>query len=292
MTDFSPQLLPLDHWQAQQLPRVEAAMTAALTPSPLRDAMRYATTGGKRLRALLVYAAAELFPGAVNVDAPAAAVEFIHAYSLIHDDLPCMEDDALRRGQPSCHVAFGEATALLAGDALQALAFEVLAQADLPQPALAVAVLARASGADGMCGGQALDLAGEGKSLSVNELEQIHRKKTGALITASVLLGAMSAAPLTAEQRQKLELFGEKIGLAFQCADDILDVEAASDTLGKTAGKDEKQQKVTYVSLFGVDEARRLMQGLHDDAVAALDGFGARADRLRDLANLMITRRK
>lgn len=265
-------------------------------PRALNQAMRYATLGGgKRVRALLTYAAGEL--GQAPADAlarAAAAVEMIHAYSLVHDDLPCMDDDVLRRGKATCHVAFDEATALLAGDALQTQAFAVLAAPELGvEPARQLdmlRLLAHASGPLGMAGGQAIDLASVGQALNLPQLEFMHALKTGALIRASVLLGALAGEALPAEQMGRLDHFSRVIGLAFQVVDDVLDCEADSATLGKTAGKDAAHDKPTYVSLLGLAEARHMARELRDQAFAALEPFGARAERLRALADYIVVR--
>ena len=247
-------------WSADRLARVEAALSQWVdpeAPAGLGDAMRYAVLdGGKRLRPLLVLAAAEAVDG--NEDAAlraACAVELIHAYSLVHDDMPCMDNDVLRRGKPTVHVKFGQAQALLAGDALQALAFELLAPEGDAVPAGAQArlcrLLARAAGGAGMAGGQAIDLASVGRSLSEDELRRMHRLKTGALLQASVMMGA-ACGQADAKAEAALADYGWAIGLAFQVVDDILDVTADSATLGKTAGKDAAQDKPTYVSLLGL----------------------------------------
>ncbi|NNU43724.1 polyprenyl synthetase family protein [Ramlibacter sp. B156] len=258
--------------------------------------MRYAVLdGGKRLRPLLVLGAAEAVDG--NLDAAlraGCAVELIHAYSLVHDDMPCMDNDVLRRGKPTVHVAFGEATALLAGDALQALAFELLAPADAGIPARTQAalcrLLARAAGHSGMAGGQAIDLAAVGKSLTEDELRHMHRLKTGALLQASVMMGAACGEP-GARACQGLETYGRALGLAFQVVDDILDVTADSATLGKTAGKDAAQDKPTYVSLLGLDRARAYAGELLEQARAALGTTGLADTRaLLALAEMVVHR--
>jgi Geranylgeranyl pyrophosphate synthase len=279
-------------WQQARCERVawvlDETFAALDDTSALIDAMRYAARGGKRVRALLVYAAAELAGSAPEVaDAPAAAVELIHAYSLVHDDLPCMDDDILRRGQPACHVQFGEALALLAGDALQAQAFALLAQSDMPDPARACALLAQACGATGMVGGQARDCAVLARD--IDALEAMHRMKTGALIRAAVALGA-ACGTLSAHEEEALMHYADRAGLAFQVADDVLDVEGASAALGKTAGKDAEQNKTTYVSLLGLDEAKQRMRALYQEACEALALFGARAKPLDALAWQMIVR--
>jgi farnesyl diphosphate synthase len=266
---------------------------ATALPQRLSEAMRYAVLGGgKRVRPLLAYAAGELAGADPDrVDAPAAAVELIHAYSLIHDDLPCMDDDVLRRGKPTCHVAFGEATALLAGDALQALAFTVLGSSALRDAGDACALLGERAGVAGMAGGQALDLEATGRTLTLAELEQMHRLKTGALIRASVALGARAGDPVAAHEQAALDAFAGAAGLAFQVVDDILDVEGSAATLGKTAGKDAAQGKATYVSLLGLPAARDYAESLRADARAALAPFGARARRLAELADWLCVRR-
>ena len=257
----------------------------------LHAAMRYAVLGGgKRLRPLLVYAGGQLLGAPLaRLDAAAAAVELIHAYSLIHDDLPAMDDDALRRGRATCHVAFGEATAILAGDALQALAFDHLATApaldvDAATRLAMLATLAAACGPRGMAGGQALDLAATGGTLQVEELEHLHALKTGALIRASVRLGAL-AAGADATALAALDGYAAAFGLAFQIRDDLLDVEAATVTLGKTAGKDAAQGKPTFPALLGMDGARRRLREVTELAQAALSTFGAAAEPLQRLAD-------
>jgi farnesyl diphosphate synthase len=246
------------------------------------------------MRPLLVYATGHLFAGdAQALDAPAVAVELIHAYSLVHDDLPAMDDDALRRGQPTVHVAFDEATAILAGDALQSLAFEVLADTptdDATRVAL-LRTLAIASGATGMCGGQALDLAatGNGSALSVAELERLHALKTGALIRAAVRMGALCG-HADADQLRHLDQFADALGLAFQVRDDILDIEGDSATLGKTAGKDQVQDKATFPALIGLDASRARLEQLRGAMAEALAPFGERAEALAALGRMAIER--
>jgi farnesyl diphosphate synthase len=283
-------------WAAERRDRVEHALDRALPPAGgaaprLVEAMRYATLGGgKRIRALLAYAAGE-FAGAApdDVDAPAAAVEMIHAYSLVHDDLPSMDDDTMRRGRPTCHVAFGEATALLAGDALQAQAFEVLGAARLRDASAACALLARAAGAAGMAGGQAIDLDATGTRMDERALETMHRLKTGALIRAAVRLGALAGRALPPDAERALDAYAGAAGLAFQVVDDVLDVAATSTALGKTAGKDAAQGKPTYVSLLGLEAARAKARRLGDEARAALDGHGA-SRRLAEIADDIVRR--
>lgn len=278
-------------WSSERARRVENVLEAALPPATeppqrLHEAMRYAVLGGgKRVRALLAYAAGELASADPDtVDAPAAAVELIHAYSLIHDDLPCMDDDALRRGKPACHVAFGEATALLAGDALQSLAFERLAAAAIRTPHAQIALFARAVGSRGMAGGQAVDLANVGVGLTLADLERMHLLKTGALIQAAVRLGAACGRPMSVGEHHALDAYAAAIGLAFQVVDDVLDVEGTSQSLGKTAGKDAARGKPTYVSLLGVSAARARIESLRAEAEAALSGFGPSGRRLHELA--------
>ncbi|WP_153145354.1 polyprenyl synthetase family protein [Dechloromonas sp. H13] len=280
--------------------RVEAALARQLPaadsiPARLNDAMRYAALGGgKRVRPLLAFAAGELSGApAAHLEVVASAVELIHAYSLVHDDLPCMDDDVLRRGRPTCHVEFDEPTALLVGDSLQTLAFELLASQPLGDPARQLemlALLAHASGSRGMAGGQAIDLAAVGKPLTQPELELMHALKTGALIRAAVLLGALAGSPLSADERNNLDRFAKRAGLLFQVVDDILDCTASTATLGKTAGKDEAAAKPTYVSLLGLDAARAYADELRADALAALAIFGDRAARLTQLADFICHR--
>ncbi len=270
---------------------------ASQMPARLHDAMRYtAMEGGKRVRPLLVYAAGELFDAPRQLLArAAAAVEMIHVYSLVHDDMPCMDDDDLRRGKPTVHVRYDEATALLVGDALQAQAFAVLSTVDDAQHTARqmtmINLLAQAAGSVGMCGGQAIDLASVGMTLSLAELEQMHRLKTGALLRASVLLGASAGKQLSIDETNALHAYAEAIGLAFQVVDDILDATADSATLGKTAGKDAAHNKPTYVSILGLAESQVLAEKLRNDAQLALQIFGDKARRLRDLADLIVQRK-
>ena len=284
-------------WAGERQQRIEHVLARELAladgaPKALADAMRYAVLGGgKRARALLAYAAGELAgadPGIV--DGPAAAVEMIHAYSLVHDDLPCMDDDALRRGKPSCHVAFGEAMALLAGDALQAQAFAVLARTRLADPGAACALLARGAGASGMAGGQAIDLAHVGAAMALPELETMHAMKTGALIHAAIGLGAACGRPLAGAEAAALDRFARAAGLAFQVVDDVLDVEGSAASLGKTAGKDAAHGKPTYVTLLGLAEAKRRAEALRGEAHAALAPFGAAARRLAEITDWIARR--
>jgi len=283
-------------WSGERSRRVESVLDQALatadgSPGRLQEAMRYATLGGgKRVRALLAYGGGEL-AGADpdDVDGAAAAVELIHAYSLVHDDLPCMDDDVLRRGKPSCHVAFGEAIALLAGDALQSLAFDLLARTPARDPAAQVALLAYASGASGMAGGQAIDLATAGEAIALTELERMHALKTGALIRAAVRLGAGCGRPMSADENDALDRYASAIGLGFQIVDDVLDVEGTASSLGKTAGKDAIQRKTTYASLLGLSAARKRIEALRGDARAALAGFTT-ARRLLELGDWAMAR--
>ncbi|MCL2525378.1 MAG: polyprenyl synthetase family protein [Betaproteobacteria bacterium] len=292
--------LPFAEWMSAVQGRVENALCRCLpdadsVPQRLHAAMRYAALGGgKRVRPLLAFAAGELSGAPTKrLDRVACAVELIHAYSLVHDDLPCMDDDTLRRGRPTCHIEYDEATALLVGDSLQTLAFELLADADFGEPARQIemiALLARASGSRGMAGGQAIDLAAVGKPLEQPELELMHALKTGALIRAAVLLGALAGTPLTDDERARLDRFARRAGLLFQVVDDILDCTASTATLGKTAGKDEAAAKPTYVALLGLEAARAYAGELRAEALAELAVFGARAARLTQLADFICHR--
>jgi len=294
MTDFLA-------WTQACQARIESLL-GDLLPSPqiaprrLHEAMRYAVLdGGKRVRPLLAFAAAEVTGAPPDrAQYAAAAVEMIHAYSLVHDDMPAMDNDALRRGKPTVHVEFDEATALLVGDALQSLAFETLAHPGVNHdPAVQLELmrlLAQASGSRGMAGGQAIDLASVGKPLDLTELEFMHIHKTGALIRASVQLGAQCGT-LNGATRSALDHYAKCIGLAFQVVDDVLDAEASTATLGKTAGKDAADNKPTYVSLLGVARARELAQELRTDAYAALIDLGEPALRLRQLADFVVERK-
>ncbi|MBI4757011.1 MAG: polyprenyl synthetase family protein [Betaproteobacteria bacterium] len=269
----------------------------AIAPARLHEAMRYATLGGgKRVRALLVFAAGELADAASQpLEVCASAVELLHAYSLVHDDLPCMDNDVLRRGKPTCHVEFDEATALLVGDSLQALAFQLLSEGRIAQdPALQlrmIALFAHAAGSRGMAGGQAIDLACVGRQLEVEELEFMHIHKTGALIRTAVLLGAHCGSALGERALERLDHFGKCVGLLFQVVDDILDCEASTATLGKTAGKDAANCKPTYVSVLGMAGARAKAAELEGEALAALGIFGPSATRLGDLTRFIVARR-
>jgi geranylgeranyl pyrophosphate synthase len=282
--------------------RIERVLDEVLRlPDPgttrLREAMRYSTLGaGKRLRPILVYLTGESFGAPLSaLDAPAAAVELIHVYSLVHDDLPAMDDDDLRRGRPTCHRAFDEGTAVLVGDALQALAFTVLAHEPMGGSSSEerlgmIRVLARAIGTGGMAGGQAVDLEAVGQTLTVGAIENMHRRKTGALIQGSVLLGALAAGVSAPQELAALGQFGAEIGLAFQIQDDILDVEGDPALLGKTTGADAAHAKPTYPSTAGIDAARARARELRDAAIAALEPLGARAAALAELARFVVSR--
>jgi farnesyl diphosphate synthase len=290
--------LDFDTWADEALARIETLLEAWVpleAPAGLGEAMRYAVlAGGKRLRPLLVLAACEAVAGdGAAADRAAVSVELIHAYSLVHDDMPCMDNDVLRRGKPTVHVAFGEAQAMLAGDAMQALAFEVLTPDAGMDPVLQASLcrlLARASGHAGMAGGQAIDLAAIGQPLSEVQLRDMHQRKTGLLLRASVQMGAACGAHDAAAE-QALCAYGSAIGLAFQVVDDILDVTQDSVTLGKTAGKDEEAGKPTYVSVMGLEASRRYAARLRDEALAALDAAPSLCSlRLRELAFRVVAR--
>ena len=287
-------------WLSNHSERVEKALDALLdsaqtTPNRLHEAMRYAAQGGgKRIRPLLVYAAGSLGDAkAQALDAAAVAIECIHAYSLVHDDLPCMDDDDLRRGRPTVHKAFDEATALLVGDALQTRAFEILAnaQCEVDVRLLMIGSLAVASGSRGMAGGQAIDLESVGKKLDLAGLKQMHAMKTGALLSCAVELGGI-AAHLNPTQMAQLQKYSTALGLAFQIVDDVLDATADSQTLGKTAGKDAAANKPTYVTLMGLDYAQQQAKELQETAISSLADFGSKADALKDLALLVVNRAK
>jgi len=268
---------------------------ATRIPEQLHAAMRYAVlNGGKRVRPLLVYAAGECVGvEAKRLDGPAAAIELIHAFSLIHDDLPAMDDDDLRRGMPTVHREFSEATAILAGDALLPLAFSAIVDdrhIPDPQKAALASLIARASGSLGMTGGQAIDLASEGRRLAIDELERMHNLKTGALIHASVMAAVALNDRLVAEERDAMDRFGRSIGLAFQIRDDLLDVEGLTETLGKNAGSDELHGKATWPALFGVDESHRRCDDLLAGSLDCLAAFGERAEALRWLADYIVAR--
>ena len=288
------------NWQQNAQAHTEAVLQRLLpestrAPQTLHQAMRYAALdGGKRLRPMLVLAAAELGDCVqAACEAALAAVECIHVYSLVHDDMPEMDNDTLRRGKPTCHVAFGAATALLVGDALQTLAFDALSrETTLPaaRQLRMLNALAQASGSMGMAGGQAIDLANVGRDLPQDQLEQMHSLKTGALIRAAVQLGALSCPDVNDAALAALDEYAAKLGLAFQVIDDVLDCEADTATLGKTAGKDADADKPTYVKLLGLDAARDYAAQLVNEAVAALAPFGERATRLSELAEFTIGR--
>jgi farnesyl diphosphate synthase len=294
-TDFNSRL---KHYQQ----RIDNALELCLPDTRtqihnLVEAMRYSLIGGggKRIRPAMVYAAGEALGVDEDIlDLPACAVEMIHTYSLIHDDLPAMDNDDLRRGQPTCHKAFDEATAILAGDALQAHAFEILAASHLPvndrYRLEMIALLATASGSDGMAGGQAIDLAAVGSKLSLQELEAMHRLKTGALIRASILLGAMCSAAVTEDELTILARYADCIGLSFQIQDDILDVVGDTEILGKPRGSDEKMQKPTYPSILGLDASKKLALDQHEQALLHLEALDERADTLRQLSAYIVER--
>jgi len=293
-------IFQFQEWLSNHSERAEIALdglldSAQTTPHRLHEAMRYAAQGGgKRIRPLLVYAAGSLGDAkAQALDAAAVAVECIHAYSLVHDDLPCMDDDDLRRGRPTVHKAFDEATALLVGDALQARAFEILAnaQCEVDVRLRMITALAAASGSRGMAGGQAIDLESVGKKLDLAGLKQMHAMKTGALLSCAVELGGI-AAHLNSAQMAQLQKYSTALGLAFQIVDDVLDATADSQTLGKTAGKDAAANKPTYVTLMGLDYAQQQAKDLQETAIASLVDFGSKADALKDLALLVVNRAK
>ncbi|MBK6630170.1 MAG: polyprenyl synthetase family protein [Betaproteobacteria bacterium] len=289
-------------WMTAVQQRTERALenllpAADIAPSRLHQAMRYATLGGgKRIRPLLCHAAGDL-AGAdpSRLDIAGCAVELIHAYSLVHDDLPCMDNDVLRRGKPTCHVEFDEATAMLVGDALQSQAFLLLSDhvlADDPRrQSEMVRLLALAAGSRGMAGGQMIDIEGTGRQLARAELEFMHVHKTGALIRAAILLGAQCGSPMPDDEMARLDHFAKRVGLLFQVVDDILDADASTATLGKTAGKDAAQGKTTYASVMGLTEARELADTLRSEARQAIEAFGERGRRLHELAHFIVTRK-
>lgn len=264
-------------------------------PQRLHEAMHYSVcNGGKRIRPLLIYATGEALDiEAEQLDILACAIEYIHAYSLIHDDLPAMDNDDLRRGLPTCHKAFDEATAILAGDALQSLAFEIIASAaafSASQRLSMILCLAKAIGSQGMAGGQALDLAATNQALAIDELETVHRLKTGALIQASIELASLAAAEISAAEHQQLLIFAQRIGLAFQIQDDLLDIQSPTALLGKQQGADIARNKSTYPQLLGLETAKYRAQQLFSEALAALESFGSKAALLRLLAENMVYR--
>jgi farnesyl diphosphate synthase len=298
---INEQAADFNAWAIDMQARMESVLEinmplATVSPMRLHEAMRYATLGGgKRVRALLSYAAGDFCGAEIEkVDIPAASVEIIHAFSLVHDDLPCMDDDDLRRGKPTTHKQFGDAMALLVGDALQSLAFQLVSQDKLLKSATQklqmLHILALASGSRGMAGGQAIDIESIGIPLTHAELEHMHIQKTGALIRAAALLGAYSADKPDEEKVKAVDHFAKSIGLAFQVVDDILDAEADSKTLGKTAGKDKLNNKSTYVTILGLSAAKHLASELHANAMAALSFYGREADLLRHLANFITHR--
>ncbi|WP_301817269.1 polyprenyl synthetase family protein [Neisseria maigaei] len=291
----------LKTWQLRTQAQTELLLERFLPseneiPHTLHEAMRYAALdGGKRLRPMLVLAASEL-GGAVAdaVGQAMAAIEMIHVYSLVHDDMPAMDNDSRRRGKPTCHIKYGEATALLTGDALQTQAFDVLSRpTELPaaRQLAMLSVLAKAGGSAGMAGGQAIDLANVGKQMVQADLERMHSLKTGALIRAAVLLGATACPDLSDAELAVLDAYAAKLGLAFQVIDDVLDCEADTATLGKTAGKDADNDKPTYVKLMGLEAARSYAHKLVAEAVALLEPFGGKALRLRQLAEFAVARK-
>ena len=298
MSDSDPLASQILFWQKRADQALEKWLpTEATLPEQLHKAMRYAVlNGGKRIRPVLCYAAGHAVGVPLaTLDAPACAVELIHAYSLVHDDLPAMDNDDLRRGIPTCHKAFDEATAILAGDALQALAFHVLAQGlanTIPaeQRLEMLDTLAIASGSRGMAGGQAIDLAAVGKTLNIAELENMHVHKTGALIRASIKLGALCQPDIDPETLKKLDHYAKCIGLAFQIQDDILDVEGDTATLGKTQGADQALNKPTYPALLGLESARQMAHELHQDALCSLADLGDSAAPLSWLADYIVQR--
>lgn len=287
--------------KCQQLisPLLESLLQAKQSNNQrLYHAMHYSVmNGGKRVRPLLTLASCEAVGGHIQqAISPACAVELIHAYSLVHDDLPAMDDDSLRRGKPTTHIAFDEATAILAGDALQTLAFELLSSPDLtkqpPETKLRMLqLLAQASGAAGMVGGQAFDLEATGRAVTLEQLEHIHRQKTGALINASVQIGALASGLATEQQLQQLSDYATAIGLAFQVQDDILDITADTQTLGKQQGSDKVLDKATYPALMGLEKAQDYAKQLQEQALDALAGFAQSADILRELARYIVTRK-
>ena len=289
---------------AQYQRSVEAALDywlpgADIQPQNLHEAMRYAVLGnGKRIRPVLVYATGEAFGVELSaLNGPACAVEMIHAYSLVHDDLPAMDNDDLRRGQPTCHKAFDQATAILAGDALQALSFHILAQdpairTDAGRRLQMMNALANASGSRGMAGGQAIDLAAVGQQINLVELENMHVHKTGGLIRASVELGALSSPAAASDDVDKVCHYAHCVGLAFQVRDDILDIESDTATLGKTQGADVARNKPTYPNLLGMEGAKQTANDLYTEAIDSLSVFGAQADMLRAVADYIVNRNK
>jgi len=290
----------LKQFQARHDQFLARHLTGAEPSQRLTDAMRYAALlGGKRVRPFLVYATGEMLGASLDdLDAPAAAIECIHAYSLIHDDLPAMDDDKLRRGQPTCHIQFDEATAILAGDALQSLAFDLLANhpfqhINSDQQIRMVQVLAKNAGREGMCAGQQLDIDATGKKITVGQLEQVHRLKTGALINASVEMGALCTPqdkPLSDKTMKNLQVWSESVGLAFQVKDDLLDATGDTQTLGKTSGSDIALAKSTYPALLGIDGSEKLLSEQSEKALQALASIPYNTTLLEEFTQYLITR--
>lgn len=300
MTRIDPEETDFTARMTHYVARVESCMDEAMPaagrpPERLHEAMRYAAlSGGKRIRPLLVYAAGEcLGVDARKLDVPASAIEFIHAFSLVHDDLPAMDDDDLRRGQPTVHRKFDEATAILAADALQPLAFQLIASSphlSANESRKLAALIASACGSLGMTGGQAIDLASEGRHLSVDELAEMHGLKTGALISASVMSACCLTDSLDPQSQEAMQKFSADIGLAFQIRDDILDVEGETDVIGKPTGSDQARGKATWPALFGIDESRRRCHELLESAQQELSVFGNAAEPLQTIADLIVDR--
>lgn len=285
----------LQQYQHRVEQRLKAVLSHASHADKVRQAMQYSLfNGGKRVRPVLVYMANQLLNGSLEQADPAAcAIECIHSYSLVHDDLPAMDDDALRRGKPTCHIAFNEATAILAGDGLQALAFQLLAAENSLSAEInlqMLRILARDSGYQGMVGGQSIDLCNEGQQINLEQLEQMHRHKTGALINASIEMGALSSTHASDADLQTLKAYSNAIGLAFQVKDDILDIESNTETLGKTQGSDLLHQKSTYPALLGMDGAKQKLLHLNEQAHASLEGFQDTAAPLHWLADYIVER--
>jgi farnesyl diphosphate synthase len=301
LSNSDTQMATFQDWARETASFMEKTLADLLpaadtVPTRLHDAMRYSTLGGgKRVRPMLAFAAGEVSGASVDrLKVVASAVEMIHAYSLIHDDLPCMDDDVLRRGRPTCHIEFDEATALLAGDALHSMAFNIVSAHSLTEKSSdqldLIRLFSEACGSRGMAGGQAIDLASVDRAISLPELEHMHTLKTGALIRAAVMMGAMCGRPLSEIERQKLDHYAKCIGLAFQVVDDILDCESNTEKLGKTAGKDKDANKPTYVSLLGLNPAKQFAEELLRDAHQSLDVFGMSAKRLHELADFIVKR--
>ena len=301
MSNSDTQMATFQDWARETASFMEKTLADLLpaadtVPTRLHDAIRYSTLGGgKRVRPMLAFAAGEVSGASVDrLKVVASAVEMIHAYSLIHDDLPCMDDDVLRRGRPTCHIEFDEATALLAGDALHSMAFNIVSAHSLTEKSSdqldLIRLFSEACGSRGMAGGQAIDLASVDRAISLPELEHMHTLKTGALIRAAVMMGAMCGRPLSEIERQKLDHYAKCIGLAFQVVDDILDCESNTEKLGKTAGKDKDANKPTYVSLLGLNPAKQFAEELLRDAHQSLDVFGMSAKRLHELADFIVKR--